>query len=85
MGAAEPPEAVCVDIIETHPQDRAGEHTGPQGIHVVNKVVINGQPVYLPRDSEITVVASGIRESRVTMTFMARRVRLGHEDELLEP
>lgn len=81
--ALPPEEAVSIDIYERNawvPEDRVG----PGTISVPSKVVINGQPVYLPADAQIDIRA-GRQASEVTLTLFARRVRIGYENELDGP
>lgn len=79
------PEAVMVDIIDRYNKPPEGEaREGAQGIHVGTDVIINGQRTYTPADSKVSVETCGLDATRVTITFFARRVRIGHEDELLD-
>ncbi|MBG0818982.1 hypothetical protein [Planomonospora sp. ID82291] len=80
-----PPEhAVSIDIYEhpavAPPQDRTGGAT----LSIPSRIVIDGQPVYLPKNSDITVKA-GLQATEVTVTLFARRVRIGYADELDGP
>ncbi|MFC4014614.1 hypothetical protein ACFOY2_45840 [Nonomuraea purpurea] len=75
--------AVSIDIYERNGWT-AEDREGPATIVIPSKVVIDGQPVYLPADSQINVKA-GRCASEVTLTLFARRVRVGFEDELDGP
>ncbi|MEW9530583.1 hypothetical protein [Microbispora sp. NPDC049125] len=88
LALASQPEAVMVDIIEERSPLRdgerdPGERCGPEGLHIPTHVLINGQPIYMPRGAKIRVETSGSEATAVTITFFARRVRIGHADELL--
>ncbi|MGW2223745.1 hypothetical protein ACWCSD_52920 [Nonomuraea sp. NPDC001684] len=81
-----PPEhAVSIDIYGKGPDVPPGERTQGHTINIPHKVVIDGQPVYLPRDSQVTVTAGAQEATAVTLTLFARRVRIGFEDELDGP
>ncbi|WP_043636813.1 hypothetical protein [Nonomuraea candida] len=80
-----PVHAISIDIYEKGPTLPPEERKGPHTINVPHKVVIDGQPVYLPADSRITVTAGTQEATTVTMTLFARRVRIRFEDELDGP
>lgn len=79
----EEPEAVDIDIVEMGLRNQEGSRTGSQTLHVPTHVLINGKKIFTPQGTKIEVKACGLDATTVTMTFFARRVRIGHADELL--
>lgn len=78
----EPEEGITVDIVEMTPPPEGGRK-GPATLHVPTYVVVNGRRFFTPRGTKIKVEACGEDATTVTLTFHARRVRVGHADELL--
>ncbi|WP_449065012.1 hypothetical protein [Planomonospora algeriensis] len=76
--------AVSIDIYEHPSAVPPHDRTRGATLSVPSRIVIDGQPVYLPKDSGITVKA-GLRATEVTLTLFARRVRIGYADELDGP
>lgn len=79
------PHAAVIDIIE---DDRGGhgptkdQRDGFGGVHVPTAVVVDGQQFLLPREAKVTMQTSGAQATEVTITLLARRVRVGYWDEL---
>ncbi|MGW0486172.1 hypothetical protein [Nonomuraea sp. NPDC003214] len=78
--------AATIDIIDsrTPPAER---REGGQTVVIPNEIYVDGVPLYVPRDSKISMDIDGHGNSpvEVTMTFFARRVRVGFADELDGP
>lgn len=76
-------EAVVVDIIDRYASEPGQDsRQGGGTVHVGTDVIINGRSVYTPRGTMIQTESCGHDGTKITMTFFARRVRIGFADEL---
>jgi hypothetical protein len=76
--------AATIDIVDSRPP---AEREGPGSVIVPTDILVDGVPLYVPRDSKVSMAIDGFRESAVavTMTFFARRLRVGYADEMGGP
>ncbi|MER5649713.1 hypothetical protein [Streptosporangium sp. NPDC002524] len=79
------PRGVCIDIIASARERPPAERVQAETLAIPKAVVVDGQHFYLPADSTITTRSGGHQVTEVTLTMMARRVRMGYEDELQGP
>lgn len=78
------PIGSVIDIIDDRsPDDRTGANSTP----VPHRVFLDGKEVYVPRGARVETRLHGAGEAvaSVTITMVARRVRLGYADELTGP